>query len=260
MKLYIKGLLFLVCSFQLGAQTTIQPRQMDYSYGGILYTEETSFQGGLHSSGIYLGYRKGVIKKYYLTTFYHLEIANLKHPKEYHQSLRAQSVLHNIPSGNGFTYGKQNSFFALRGGLGAKRYYSEKTKRKGVSVALSYEGGPSLGVVKPYYLDLSKFQKDRYFIEATRYSEKVRAEFLDLNKIAGSSSILKGLTQISVIPGIQGKAALNFSFGDGDQYIKSFEAGLAMDVYLRKIPIMVETPNTAYFINFFLGIDFGKRK
>lgn len=260
----MKKLFYILCFLSIGsiigAQTTIQPRQMDYSYSGVLYSEESSFQVGLHSSGFYLGYRKGLIKKYYLTTFYHFDLANLKHPKEYHQSIRAQSVLHNIPSGNGFTYGKQNSFFALRGGLGARRYYSEKAKRKGVSVALTYEGGASLGILKPYYLDISTYENDRYFIRAIRYSENSKSEFLDLNKIAGSSSVLKGLTQISVIPGLQGKAALNFAFGEAEQFIKSLEAGLGIDVYMRKIPIMIESPNTAYFINFFLGIDFGKRK
>ncbi|MGB2735027.1 MAG: hypothetical protein WBC35_14220, partial [Saprospiraceae bacterium] len=225
-----------------------------------LYTEEQSFLGGIHSSGFNIGYRKGIIKKYYLTTYYHIDFGSLKHPKEYHQSLRTQSILHNIPSANGFVYGKQNSFYALRGGLGAKRYFSEKAKRKGVAVALSYEAGPALGITKPYYLDIRKYDGDRYKIEAERYSEETKADFLDLNSIAGSSSFLKGITHLGIIPGIQGKASLNFSFGEQEQFVKALEAGMLIDVYARKIPIMVETPNTAYFINFYVGVEIGKRK
>ncbi|MFZ1713891.1 MAG: hypothetical protein WAT88_01260, partial [Saprospiraceae bacterium] len=63
-----------------------------------------------------------------------------------------------------------------------------------------------------------------------------------------------------IIPGIQGKASLNFSFGEQEQFVKALEAGMLIDVYARKIPIMVETPNTAYFINFYVGVEIGKRK
>lgn len=242
------------------AQTTIQPRQSDYTYSGVLYNEETTFTGGIHSSGFNLGYRKGIIKKYYLTTFYDIDFGNLKHPKEYLQSLRAQSALHNITSANSFIYGKQNSFFTLRGGLGVKRYFSEKARRKGVAVALTYEGGPSVGIIKPYYLDLRKFNADQWHLEATRYSPKIKDEFLELNNIAGSSSFFKGLGQMDIIPGVQGKAMLNFSFGDQENFVRSLEAGLMVDVYTRKVPIMIEEPNTAYFINFYIGVEFGKRK
>jgi hypothetical protein len=251
---------FIGLSFLVNAQTTIQPRQNDYTFNGVLYNEETSFLGGIHSSGFNIGYRKGIIKKYYLTTYYHIDLGGLKHPKEYQQTLRAQSALHNITSANSFIYGKQNSFFALRGGLGAKRYFSEKARRKGVAVALTYEGGPSIGLLKPYYLDLRKFNDDQYFIQPTKYSAKIKEEFLNLNNIAGSSSLLKGITEMDIIPGIQGKVMLNFSFGDVESSVKSLEAGLMLDIYTRKIPIMIEEPNTAYFINFYVGVEFGKRK
>lgn len=260
MKPVLVGLFALWTVFTLPAQTTIQPRQMDYGYSGVLYTSEYTVQGDLQTNGFKLGFRKGTIKKYYLTTFYHLDFGTLKHPKEYRQSLRTQSILHNITSANSFIYGKQNSFMAIRGGIGGKRYFSEKAKRKGISIALAYEGGPSLGFTKPYYLDIRRYNGDRYFIRSERYNEENREQFLDLNSIAGSASFLKGITQLSMIPGIQGKAALNFTFGEVEEYVKSVEAGLMMDLYLRKIPIMIEAPNSAYFINFYLGIQLGKRK
>ncbi len=263
MKLILKSVFFLSLMFlveHIKAQTTIQPRQMDYSFGGVLYTDESTFIGGIHSSGFNLGYRKGVIKKYYLTNFYQLDFGNLKHPKEYHQNLRTQTILHNVSSGNGFVYGKQNSFFSLRGGIGAKRYFSEKAKRKGVAVSLTYEGGASVGIIKPYYIDIKKFNGDRYFLEPTRYTEKNKETFLDIDNIAGASSFLKGINQLNIIPGFHAQSTLNFSFGDAEQFVKAFEAGLMVDVYTRKIPIMVSTPNTAFFINFYVGVEFGKRK
>jgi hypothetical protein len=265
MKFELKNIILLsillaLCINEIHSQTTIQPRQLDYSFGGVLYTDEKSVFGGIHTSGFSMGYRKGNIKKYYLTSFYQFEISSLKHPKEYFQNLRTQSILHNITSSGGFVYGKQNSFFTLRGGVGSKRFFSEKAKRKGVAVALTYGGGASLGILKPYYLELKTFDGDKYFLKPTRYESKNEKDFLDIDKIAGSASFVKGLNQLGVIPGFQGHASANFSFGEQEQYIKAFEAGLKVDVYTRKIPIMVQTPNTAFFINFYLGIEFGKRK
>lgn len=242
------------------SQTTIQPRQMDYSFSGVLYTEEKSFTAGLHTSGLNLGYRKGNIRKYYLTNFFQFELSTLKHPKEYYQNLRTQSILHNISSSGGFVYGKQNSFFALRGGIGAKRYFSEKARRKGVAVALTYGGGMSLGVTKPYYLDIKTFDRDRYSLTPTRYDGKNAAQFLDIDNIASAASFFKGFNQLGIIPGFQGHTSANFSFGEQEQFVKAIEAGIKVDVFTRKVPIMILTPNTAIFINFYLGIEFGKRK
>ncbi len=242
------------------AQVTIQPRQMDYSYSGVLYNSEKTFLAALHTNGVNFGYRNGSIRKYYLTNYTDIDIGTLKHPKEYNQNIRTQSVLHNISSAGAFTYGKQNSFFTIRAGLGAKRYFSEKARRKGVSVALTYEGGPSLGILKPYYLDLRKFNGDRYYIQSVRYSEKTAGDFLDINNIVSSSSAFKGFGEISLVPGLQGKSSVNFSFGDSDEYVKSIEAGLMIDVFPRSIPIMINTPNSNFFINFFLQFEFGKRK
>lgn len=245
---------------QLFSQTTIQPRQLDYSFGGVLYTDEKSVFGGIHTSGFNFGYRKGNIKKYYLTSFYQFELSTLKHPKEYFQNLRTQSILHNITSSGGFVYGKQNAFFTLRGGVGSKRYFSEKAKRKGIAVALTYGGGASLGITKPYYLELKTFDGDRHSLKPTKYEPKNENEFLDIDKIAGAASFVRGLNQLSVIPGFQAHFSANFSFGEQEQYVKAFETGIKMDVFTRKIPIMIQTPNTAFFINFYLGIEFGKRK
>lgn len=135
MKFELKNIILLSILLALSineihSQTTIQPRQLDYSFGGVLYTDEKSVFGGIHTSGFSMGYRKGNIKKYYLTSFYQFEISSLKHPKEYFQNLRTQSILHNITSSGGFVYGKQNSFFTLRGGVGSKRFFLRKRSAK----------------------------------------------------------------------------------------------------------------------------------
>ena len=72
----------------------------------------------------------------------------------------------------------------------------------------------------------------------------------------------KGWSDLSIVPGIQGKLGLFFSLGAFEEYAKSIEVGIMGDLFIRKIPIMVETETISakpYFFNFYINIEFGKR-
>jgi hypothetical protein len=189
----------------------------------------------------------------------HFEIGELKHAKEVRQSFDTPSALNGRIS-RAFKYGKQNNLFVLRGSLGAKRYFSEKAKHKGVAVGISYEGGATLGLLKPYYLELRA--GDGQFTASTKYSAATADSFLDIWKIHGASGWTKGISEISFLPGINGKFAVHFDWGAYDEYVKSLEAGIMVDVFTRKAPIMVEldnVENNQVFLNLFLHLQFGKR-
>ncbi|MBK9151182.1 MAG: hypothetical protein IPM26_09335 [Saprospiraceae bacterium] len=64
------------------------------------------------------------------------------------------------------------------------------------------------------------------------------------------------------MPGIQGKLGLFFSVGAFDEFAKSIELGIMGELFMRKVPIMVETQaisNKPYFVNFYATIELGKR-
>lgn len=263
MRLKIRQILIpvLLISFalSLSAQETFQPKQLDDASKGIIYNREFALGARLHTNGLAIGINVGKLRTYYLTKYWHVEIGELQHPKEYRQSFDTPSTLNGRIS-RAFKYGKQNSLFVLRGGIGAKRYFSEKAKHKGVAVGISYEGGATLGLLKPYYLELRA--PDGQFSTSTKYSEETANRFLDIWQIHGASSWTKGLGEISPQPGIHGKFAVHFDWGAFDEYLKSIEAGVMVDVFARKMPIMVEVDNVEnqqIFINLFLHLQFGKR-
>lgn len=237
---------------------------------GIVYNKEFTVDLKLHTHGFALGVNFGTLKTFYRTDFFNFEIGELKHPREVRQNFDFQP----IPSGKvsrAFSFGKQNSFFVLRGGFGQKRYFSEKAKRRGLAIGLSYEAGPSLGLVKPYYLELIKLDTDpndpstNVNIVSERFSEDNLDEFLDANKIFGYSGFSKGLGEISVMPGGHAKFAVHFDWGAFDEFVKAIEAGVMVDFYFKKIPIMVESDrlnnieNQPYFFNLYLNLQLGKR-
>lgn len=247
----------------------IQDGQNYYDDGkrGIVYNKEFTVDFKIHTSGFSFGVNIAQLKSFYKTSFINFELGEIHHPKEFRQSFDFQ-----LPSTNrisrSFIYGKQNNFWILRGGIGEKRYFSEKAKRKGLAIGISYEGGPSMGLLKPYYLDVIRFTEqgtNDFFVKSEKFSENNIDKFLDINSIYGSSGFSKGLGELSVIPGIHAKAAVHFDWGAFDEFVKAVEAGFMIDAYLKKVPIMVENPlvenveNRPIFINLYINLQLGKR-
>lgn len=243
------------------AQKTIQPKQVDYSMRGVLYKQEKSFDFQLHTNGFAFGYNSGEIRKYYLTRFYHLGFGLLKHPKEFRQAVNYTGGNFLLKSSSAFAYGKQNSLIVLRAGIGEKRYFSEKARRKGIAVGISYEGGLSLGLQKPYYLNLNRTgPSGEGQVVAEKYSEENHDIFLDVNRIYGAASFFKGFGEIKVLPGLHGKVGAHFSMGAFEQTVKAMEIGIMFDLFFTKVPIMIIDNNQPFFLNGYIILQLGKRK
>ncbi len=234
---------------------------------GIIYNREFTVDFKMHTNGFSFGVNVAQLKSFYLTRFFNIEIGEIRHPKEFRQSFDFQAPTTNSIS-RSFIFGKQNNFWVLRGGIGEKRYFSEKAKRKGLAIGLSYEAGASLGLLKPYYLELIRFSEpgsNDFVIKSERFSEDNIDKFLDINSIYGSSGFSKGLGELSIRPGLHAKAAVHFDWGAFDEFVKAVEAGVMIDVFFRKVPIMVESPlventeNQPLFINLFVNLQLGKR-
>lgn len=243
----------------LAAQETIQPKQLEDPSKGIIYNREFAVNFRLHTHGYSFGANIGTLQTYYRTKYWQFELGELKHAKEFRQSWDSPSSINGRVS-KAFKYGKQNNLFVLRAGLGAKRYFSEKAKHKGVAVGISYEGGATLGILKPYYLDLQA--GDGNLTYAARYTEDTATRFLDINKIHGSAAWTNGFGHLSLLPGAHARFAVHFDWGAFDEYLKSFEGGIMVDAFAKKAPIMVElegVENNFLFLNLFLNLQFGKR-
>ncbi len=228
-------------------------------YKGVVYDSELTGDIKWHTNGWAIGFNKARIRTYYKTTFYNIEFGEVTHPKEYSQRLENR-FLNNSPSS--FVYGKQNNFFALRAGIGEKRYFTEKAAQRGVAVGMSYVIGGVLGILKPYYLELRQFKDNngRFDIGSEKYSAANASRFLDIDQtIYGGSSFWTGIGELNVVPGIHGKIALHLDWGAFDEYVKACEVGIMADIFSKKIPIMITTENRPFFINFYLNLQLGKR-
>ncbi len=266
MELRLSNIIILVVMFSfvlpLSSQKILQPKQVEENLKGIVYKKEKTYDLRWHENGVALAYNSGKIVSYDRTNYYMFEIGYTKDHRERRINRNLSFGLFN--SSKSFSFGKVNSLINIRAGVGRKSYKSEKAKRKGIAVGYNIEAGPSLAILKPYYLELI------YVLDAgaaevelrsEKYSEENAEKFLS-NDVYGSSGFFTGISEVSFTPGIQGKAGLHFSLGAFDKYAKALEVGIMGDLFIKKIDILAESENIKnkpYFIKFYLKFEFGVR-
>lgn len=251
-------------------QTQIPVGENFYEDGtGIIYSKETSVDLKiLQTNGWALGMNFGTLRTFYKTRFYNVEFGEIKNPREYRQSFDYFQGNTFSDVSRPFIFGKQNKFFVLRAGIGEKLLLSEKARRKGLAVGVSYEAGPSLGILKPYYLEFLVRVPDsgRVIKLSEKYTVENESRFLDITSIYGGAGFSKGLSEISVVPGGHLKGALHFDWGAFDAVVKALEAGFVVDFYFKTVPIMVDSPNlenvknSPVFVNVYINLQLGKRR
>ncbi|HOH84768.1 MAG TPA: hypothetical protein PLI16_09175 [Bacteroidales bacterium] len=217
----------------------------------ILYRKERSGFIMVHSGGFGVGYRSGKHKTYFRKFMWEVEGLNIKHPKEH----KTQSYYENSKN---FIYGKLNSFFAVRGGVGQQHILNGKPYWGGVEVRLFYFGGLSLGITKPIYLNIVKFDETtgQSYLSLERFDPNIHSVY----DIYGKASFFKGFNKIGVYPGIYTKVGLSFEYGAEDTFLKALECGVFADCFYKNVPIMAFQKNQFLFANVYLSLHFGVRK
>lgn len=217
---------------------------------------ELSFGYRLHTDGwsMYTDYGKIRSKNaktqdmFWNAHVFQIEFSEKKHPRQ-------EKVSSEDASGNStnYVYGKINNFYALKAGWGVSKMLAGKPDPGSVSIHWVTIFGASLGMLKPYYLNLYSDP------DAIKYGEDTRSSFLSQSRIIGSAGFSKGLNEVKMIPGGHIKSMLHFDLSSNRTSVVAVEAGGAVEYYGENIPMMVDQSSNPYFVNFFLAFQFGKR-
>jgi hypothetical protein len=226
--------------------------------GALIYQKQSLFGIKINSDGWAALYEKGIMKTVNKTNLFSFEIGERKHHKEE----KVSKVISGTPFlGSSLIYGKQNNFYFLKLGFGQSYLLGGKGNRNGVAVSAVYNGGASIGFLKPYYLDVidpyTSVQKSiRYQNDGSRNDSL----FLDPYAIQGGSGVFTGFNHLKVKPGLFVKGALRFDYGRYNEVISAVETGFNVEYYFGDMPIMVNNPAHKSFVNVFVALEFGKRK
>jgi hypothetical protein len=219
--------------------------------GVLVYSKQSIFGVQLRTNGYGIFYEIGKMKTNRKTNIYRIDFCEIKNHKE-------EKLLGNNFFGNSFIYGKINYFYPVTLGFGQQHIIGQKGNKNGVAVSMIYNGGISIGLLRPYYVAVQDAQVGEN--RTIKYTVKDSALFLG-NSITGGGGFGKGWNEIKIKPGFFAKYALRFDYGRFNESVSGIEIGVSAEMYASKIPIMLfSNKDKRLFIQGYLSVLFGKRK
>jgi len=243
----MKKLLILIILFLYGAQYLSAQGDLDEQQK-VFFRNERSFAILLNSDGIGLSYREAKRVNYLNKSLLEIDAGTLKHPKEYKVSnpyTQATST---------FIFGKLNSVFYLRGGIGRQHEIFSKADFGGIAIRYFYSAGPVVSLYKPiYYKVLYQVSDYKWELRNEKFDESIH-QAID---IYSKASFTKGLKEIKALPGLYVKGGFNFEYSKEDKVIHAIELGAQINAFPKTILIMASPDNKAIYFSLFASYRFG---
>lgn len=219
--------------------------------GTLVFSKQSIFGLQFRTNGYGVFYEHGKMKTIRKTNTFRIDLTEIKSQKE--DKLQADGFFF----GNPYIYGKLNNFYQATIGLGRQYILGQKGNKNGVAVSAIYNAGLALGLLRPYYLEVNDPNKGNRII---RYTVEDSALFLGTGTIIGGGGFGKGWSEMKVKPGAFAKTALRFDYGRFNEVVSGLEAGISVDFYGEKIPIMFAQKDKQVFFQGYISILFGRRK
>jgi hypothetical protein len=241
-KLLITAVMVLSGTVFLHAQGELNEQQK------VFFRNERSFAVLLNTDGIGLSYREAKRIDYLNKRFLEIEGASLRHPKEYKLSNPY------VQSGGNFVFGKLNTVFYLRGGIGHQHELYKKADLGGIAIRYFYSGGAVIALYKPiYYKVIYQISSSRFETKDEKFSSSIAVP----QDIYSRAAFTKGLNEAKFLPGLYGKGGFNFEYSKEDKVIHAIEIGAQINAFPKAIPIMASTSNKAIYFSLFVSYRFG---
>lgn len=212
--------------------------------GEIIFHKQNVFNVRLATDGYGIGYEFGRFKSNRKSTLFQLELSEKKHNKEKKQgaSISQWQVNSVIP-------GKINNFYQLKLGVAQQQIIGGKSNKNGVAVAAIYGGGLSLGLLKPYFVDVKEGFR-------TTYDKIIDSAYIPL----GASGFTVGWNELKIRPGAYAKTAMRFDYGRLNETVTAIEVGLSAEYYPQKVPQMLYNTDKQFFFSAYVSLLLGRRK
>jgi hypothetical protein len=218
--------------------------------GDLIFNKHNIFGIRLATDGYGINFEKGKFRTPSKAMLFQIELNEKKSPKE-----------HKVSSGQDqFNYSsmvpyKLNNFYIFKLAVGQQQLLGGKGNKNGVAVTYLYTGGISLGMLKPYYIDV-------YHQSTQETTRETWTEFYsDSDGVAtGASGFTVGWSHLKIKPGLNAKGAMRFDYARLNQTVTAIEVGVTGEYYFSKIPQMLYVPQKNFFFNAYVQIMFGSRK
>jgi len=235
-KIIFLGVFFLLFSSNL----VLGQGEIDTSSNILITDDEHSGAIFINTNGWGLNYLRARRVDGFRRNTFEITWNTLKHPKEF----KSPPI---DPNAGRYVYGKLNSVFVLKSGVGRQREIFSKFDKGSLSIKFSYQLGAALAFLKPVYFEIDSSNVPLY--------KKFDRQIAD--KIIGSGPYLKGFGEIKINPGAYLRSAFTFDYSKNTRMIYAMEVGFSIDAYLKEIEIMSTKSNPQFFITLNLAFRFG---
>lgn len=223
--------------------------------GVIAYRKHNVFGLKLTNDGYGFFYEHARAQSIKKALLFQIDFSERKDPKEKKQA--------NIfAPASPFIFGKINYFYPLKLGVQQQILFGNKSNKNGVAITGNFGGGLSLGLLRPYYLEVNDTASGGR--RSIRYNSADSTTFTDSDKLqelfVASSGFSKGWGEIKVRPGAYAKAALRFDYGSYNEVVSGLEVGITGEYYFSRIPQLVYSKQRNFFLNVYVALVFGRRR
>jgi len=183
-----------------------------------------------------------------------IEAVNVKHPKEL-------STSSGYASGR-YIEGKENYLFAVRGQYGREVKLFQRSGDEGIAVNGIVAAGPTLGIIKPYYVNVQEGNRQVSVPASSLYQPGATGAPV------GPGGFFQGFGSSQFTVGLNAKAALSFELSTFRNNTTGVEIGFLAEVFPNKIVIIPDLSpganrtdgNRQFFTSGYITLFFGSRK
>jgi len=178
---------------------------------------------------------------------YGLEIVQVKHDKEQ----RFSSLI----SGNSFILGKLNYLTSIRPQFGHTWQMFQKTPQDGVRLNLVLAGGPTFGIVTPYFIRVEEGG-----VIGKTVTERYDPRKHHAQNIVGRAGYFYGFGKSELQMGFNLKTAVNLEFGLYKGSMTGLEVGWTLEMFPKEIVLLQSrVTNPTIFNALSLTLFYGSR-
>ncbi|HEY4337623.1 MAG TPA: hypothetical protein VGM89_17040 [Puia sp.] len=220
--------------------------------GDLIFNKHNIFGVRLATDGYGISFEKGKFKSPRRTLLFQFELNEKKDPKEHHISATSDGI--NFSSVVPY---KLNNLYEFKVAVGQEHLIGGKGNRNGVAVTALYTFGATLGMLKPYYLDI---QNQITGATTRKTYDQMAVDTADGDVITGASGFTVGWGNLTFKPAVNARQAMRFDYGRLNSSVAAVEVGLTEEFFFSKIPMVYLVNQRQFFFNAYVAILFGNRK
>ena len=219
------------------------------NFGKNIYRKSWSLGFKVHTSGIGGEFRQEKFVTATQKNFWNIDVSNIKHIKEQKSFNQGQEE-------SNIVYGKLNSFYQIRAGVGQQKVQFKKLVIRGVQISSIVNVALTAGWLKPVFVEVQVGDLNE---NPTPSLEQYDPYAHSYERISARGPWLAGVGSSKLVPGASAKFALNFEFSPEEDEIKALEAGVILDGFIDPIPLMAFNRQYNVFFNVYVSFLFGRK-